>query len=273
MKRIAILFSAAILLATSAGAAQLYRWVDEKGNVEWRDTPPPANAKKVEQRNVGGSSIQTSELPYSVQVAMKNFPVTLWTTSCGAGCDQAKAHLTRRGVPYTEKDPQADVDAFQKLTGSNEVPVLFVGKTQIKGYLDSQYDAALDAAGYPRTPPPGSKPAATAAAKPAAKPETAKPAETAKAPAAKPGVTQAGPPVKLYTHPECGEPCNEAKALLAGRNISFEEAVVGGSATVEELQKVTGDMRVPVLIVGSSIVRAFHEATYHQTLDAAGYSR
>jgi glutaredoxin len=267
MKRIAISSILAILVSLPLGAAQLYRWVDEKGNVEWRDTPPPVGAKNVEQRNVGGSTIPTAGLPYNVQIAIKNFPVTLWTTNCGPTCDQAKAHLVRRGVPYTEKDAQADIDAFQKLTGGTDVPVLYVGRTQIKGYLDSQYDSALDAAGYPRTPPPGLKPAA--------KPPAAKPAETpaAKEPAAKPGATQSGPPVKLYTFPECGAPCSAAKTLLAGRRIPFEEAVVGVNTSANELQRVSGDLRVPVLVVGETIERAFQEESYHKALDAAGYAR
>ena len=88
------LFALAIALASGPlSSAQLYRWVDEKGNVEWRDTPPPANAKQVEQRTVGSNTIQTSTLPYSVQQAVKNFPVTLWTTDCGEPCTQARNHL------------------------------------------------------------------------------------------------------------------------------------------------------------------------------------
>jgi hypothetical protein len=154
-------------------AAQLYRWVDEKGNVEYRDTPPPSSAKKVEQLSVGGGTTEASSLPFSVQQAAKNFPVTLWNSSCGAPCDQARAHLTRRGVPYTEKDPQGDPEAFQKLTGGLDVPVLYVGSTRLKGYLDSEWDSALDAVGYPRTAitPYGPKPVVRPPAVPAAPPE------------------------------------------------------------------------------------------------------
>jgi opacity protein-like surface antigen len=60
MKKITILAVALAVLALPASAAQLYRWVDEKGRVEWRDTPPPPNARKVEQRNLGTNTIQTS---------------------------------------------------------------------------------------------------------------------------------------------------------------------------------------------------------------------
>jgi len=100
-----IVFLIALLLAAgTVQAAQLYRWVDDKGRVEWRDTPPPANAKKVERRTVGGSVIETTELPFSVQQAAKNFPLTLFITDCGDGCTKARAHLNRRGLPFTEKN-------------------------------------------------------------------------------------------------------------------------------------------------------------------------
>lgn len=150
------------LAAPPLGAAELYRWVDDKGNVEWRDTPPPSTAKKVEKRNVGGNTIQTSTLPYSVQQAIKNSPVTLWVFECGVVCNDARAHLTKRGVPYTERNSQKEIEVLKKLSGGTEVPLLLVGSKQLKGYLATDWDAALDAAGYPRTPLPGFKPPAKA---------------------------------------------------------------------------------------------------------------
>ena len=142
----------------SLAAQKIYVWTDESGNKEYRDTPPPPHAKNVQQRQIGVSTIQTSELPFSVRQAMQNFPVTLWVFNCGAACDSARAHLLRRGVPHTEKDPQANPADFEKLTGGREVPVLYVGNTRLKGYLESEWDTTLDAAGYPRTPPLGFKP-------------------------------------------------------------------------------------------------------------------
>ena len=265
MKQSLILIGLATILSGAVFAAQIYRWVDENGRVEWRDTPPPASAKKVERRSVGGNMIETSTLPYSVQVAAKNFPVTLWTTKCGAACDQAKAHLARRGVPYSEKDPQAEVEAFQKLTGGNEVPVLYVGKTQIKGYLASQYDAALDAAGYPSSVPAGTKPMAKGA-EPASKD---KPAATAAA--SKPAAGGL-PPVRLYTHPQC-VPCGEAKSLLASRGVSFSEISADTAEGLAELEKVSGGKNVPVLFVGQSMVSGYADTNFNKALDDAGFPR
>jgi hypothetical protein len=106
---------------------------------------------------VGGNTIETSEIPYSVQQAVKNHPVTLWSYDCGDPCAKARAHLVKRGVPFTERSPQKELDAMKKATGGTDVPFLVVGSTQLKGYLDTAWDAALDTAGYPRTPPPGFK--------------------------------------------------------------------------------------------------------------------
>jgi hypothetical protein len=148
---------AAAIAPSSLWAAQLYRWIDERGNVEWRDTPPPPGARQIEQRKVSGNTIETSTLPYSVQQAIKNHPVTLWTVDCGEPCSKATAHLARRGVPHTVRNARKEPEALEKATGGRDVPVLSVGSQLLKGYLESSWDAALDSAGYPHTPLPGVK--------------------------------------------------------------------------------------------------------------------
>ncbi len=172
MTRIAVLLAAVLAVhAATATAAQLYRWVDDKGRVEWRDTPPPANAKKVERRTVGGSVIETSTLPYSVQQAVRNFPVTLYTTDCGQNCKDARAHLIRRGIPYTEKNPQNDLESYKKMTnGVPQVPLLVVGSDSLQGYSRDLWDRALDSVGYPREPAPGYAPPSIPARAPAPAP-------------------------------------------------------------------------------------------------------
>lgn len=143
-----------IACAGSLQAAQLYRWVDSKGNVEWRDTPPPAAApaRKVEQRKVGDNVIGTSEASYSLQLATKNNPVTLWAAAeCAKICDGARAHLARRGVPYNEKTPASDVATWKKISPANELPMLQVGPITLRGYQDAEWDNTLDSAGYPRS--------------------------------------------------------------------------------------------------------------------------
>ena len=265
MKFTAMLLGAATAISGTLFAAQLYRWVDEKGNVEFRDTPPPASApaKKIEERKMGGGAVPAAALPYSVQQAMKNFPVTLWATDCGDACTNARAHLARRGVPYVEKDPQAEFESFKKATGGTEVPVIFVGSTRLKGYLESDLDTALDAAGYPRT----------ALVSPAAKPAS-KPAEKAAAAQPKPAAPAApAGGVRLYTSPDCGANCADARQLLGARGVAFQEVQVVSPAQIAELKKMTGNEVVPVLHLGQFWVQGYNPADYESVLDKAGYRR
>ena len=100
--------------------------------------------------------------------------MTLYVTECGEFCNSARAHLKKRGIPYTEKNPTdpKETEAFKKISGGGiEVPLMVVGTLRtIKGYLASDWDAALDQAGYPSTAVPGAKPAAKPPAAAAATP-------------------------------------------------------------------------------------------------------
>ena len=166
MKTFVLLLLAAF--ATSVIGAEMYRWVDDKGVVNYTPFPPPATIKYVETRKFGGNTVQTSDASFSLQQATRNFPVVLYATDCGELCNNARAHLKKRGIPYQEKNPTAakEGDEFKKLSGGGmEIPLLVVGSLKtIKGYLASDWDATLDQAGYPSTAVPGAKPASTPAA-------------------------------------------------------------------------------------------------------------
>jgi glutaredoxin len=85
---------------------------------------------------------------------MNEFPVTLYTSpSCKDTCAMAREALNRRGVPFREIQAW-DKDSIQelvKVAGSNQVPVLLVGRSVQKGFEQRAFDALLDSARYPRT--------------------------------------------------------------------------------------------------------------------------
>jgi len=61
-------------LSGLAQAGELFRWVDADGKVHYTDQPPPASAKKVEEKKLSGSTIDTSEMPYALRQAIKKSP-------------------------------------------------------------------------------------------------------------------------------------------------------------------------------------------------------
>lgn len=151
-----------LLLFPSLAFTQVFRWVDENGKVQYSDKPPPPNAKNVQKKSLSGGAASSTPLPFALQEASKNFPVTLYTNEeCKDICAQARDLLNKRGVPYKEisiEDKQG-LDGFKKLTGGSSFPVMLVGRDMQKGYESSVFHAALDTAGYPRNSllPPGAQ--------------------------------------------------------------------------------------------------------------------
>jgi glutaredoxin len=154
--RVLIAFS--LLAFALAAEAQLYRWTDESGAVHYTDTPPPANAKNVQKKasaRPGGA--EAAQRPYALQQAVKNFPVTIYTSKdCGDPCKKGLDYLNKRGVPFTEKvvAKQDEIDELTKLAGAPRVPVMVVGVTVLKDYEEQGWNEALDTAGYPKTGAP-----------------------------------------------------------------------------------------------------------------------
>ncbi len=158
--------------STSLAAASLYQWKDAQGRTVYSDQPPPPNIHNAQQKAFKGSVIEIGE-SYAGKTAREKFPVTLYASACGPLCDQARQLLTQRGIPFSNKDPQASTEAeteLKKLTGRTSVPVLVVGSDKIDGFEAGQWQAALDHAGYPKSAPAGSKPVSATAPTPAAAP-------------------------------------------------------------------------------------------------------
>jgi glutaredoxin len=80
-------------------------------------------------------------------------------------------------------------------------------------------------------------------------------------------------PVTMYTAPACGELCTSGRDLLVKRGIPYSERDVSNVTDAEAVKKLTGDVRVPLLVVGDNKVRGYEEGAWNGALDGAGYPR
>ena len=142
--------------SVQAQAPQVYRYVDPSGRVVYSDRPPPSDVKNVQTKRLGANFVETSEPSVAAQQASDRFPATLFTFECGDVCTNAEALLNKRGVPYAVIDVQRDEQGMirmKALSGEDRAPVLALGdKIIVKGYSEARWQAALDEAGYPKTP-------------------------------------------------------------------------------------------------------------------------
>lgn len=172
-------------LSAPAQAQTIYKYVGPDGRIVFSDKPPSQGENAVERSHdgrYGDTSASESELPYTLRQVVVRYPVILYSSENCEPCANGRAMLTARGVPFSERTIKTvkDSEAFQRLSGTDSLPVLTVGNQVIKGYSDAQWNQYLDAAGYPatsqlprnyRNPPPEPLTAPTPA-KPATPPAT-----------------------------------------------------------------------------------------------------
>jgi glutaredoxin len=151
---LAAALTSVLALAAATASAQIYRWTDEKGRVHITDTPPPPSARS--RKSISGAGAQSAspaQTPYALAQAMKNFPVTLYTSpTCKDPCANARTVLNQRGVPFKEVqvwDEQTNAE-LKQVSGGSDVPTLVVGRSVHRGFQHSAYDSLLDSARYPK---------------------------------------------------------------------------------------------------------------------------
>ena len=77
-------------------------------------------------------------------------------------------------------------------------------------------------------------------------------------------------PVTLYTGTDCA-PCIAGRSLLVTRGIPFSERTVMTREDSETLLDLTGQKSLPVLHIGTQLLKGFSDAEWSRYLDAAGY--
>ncbi len=150
------LSSALSLLLFSSLVHAQYKVVQPDGSVTYTDKPPLTSNVRVTPLGRPGSRAATAAeigLPPDLRSVTQRHPVTLFTTAdCGVPCDSGRRLLQQRGVPYSEKRINTDEDAvaLERLVGARTVPAVTIGAQPLRGFLDTEWAAFLDAAGYPR---------------------------------------------------------------------------------------------------------------------------
>ncbi|MCA1978592.1 MAG: glutaredoxin family protein, partial [Thiobacillus sp.] len=80
-------------------------------------------------------------------------------------------------------------------------------------------------------------------------------------------------PITLYAS-ACGVPCDQARQLLSDRGVPYSSKDPQASPEAQaDLQKLTGRLSVPVLVVGADKIDGFEAGQWQALLDRAGYPK
>lgn len=153
----ALALSMLVLLAASAGPAwALYKVIGPDGRVTYTDRPPADLSSKVTPLGRDGLAPPPTgpeaALPAELRQATTRYPVTLYTATDCPPCETARQLLQGRGVPFTEKRviSEEDAVAYERVVGGRTVPGATIGSQALRGLSATDWNAYLDAAGYPR---------------------------------------------------------------------------------------------------------------------------
>ena len=186
MKSSFLLLLIASLSWSGSASAQLYKFVDANGKISYSDTPPATHPAQ----KLAIARSHDDALPAELANAIKQAPVTLYTTRNCAPCDEGRTALIERGIPHTEKTVTSNEDMamLKQAGGDQQLPLLLIGSQKYSGFQNEIWQAALTAAAYPvasQLPANYRHAAASAAAPPKAADAKATPAQpNARQPAA-----------------------------------------------------------------------------------------
>jgi glutaredoxin len=118
------------LLAASPASAQIHRWVDADGRVQYSDKPPAPAAKAA------------ADQPRP--------EIRMYATDWCPHCRRAQAFFAKQGIRYTHIDiekSEAGRAEYRSL-GGRGVPLIVVGSQRMSGFGEERMMQMLKSAGY-----------------------------------------------------------------------------------------------------------------------------
>jgi glutaredoxin len=150
------LLALVVFSGSDANAQQIYRVVGPDGRVTFTDKAPVDSSSRATAATataLPSSGTDISTLPFELRQTASRYPVTLYSgPGCGP-CDQGRALLATRGIPFVEKTVTSseDIEALKRLAGAPSLPFLSIGGQQLRGFSVIEWGQFLDAAGYPKS--------------------------------------------------------------------------------------------------------------------------
>ena len=155
---IALIFilSALVFYLCGTAIAEMYRWVDENGDTQITDSPPP-KAKSSGDVKIYRDTPQESQSSEQEPVVKKQEAkpsletrrkpeVILYGTSWCPYCRKARDFFRSRGIDFTEYDIEKDKEAAlrkKELDPRGGVPFAIINGRSVHGFSESAYDRAL----------------------------------------------------------------------------------------------------------------------------------
>lgn len=143
--RLCVLCVCCFILAATA-QAEIFRWVDDHGNIQFGDRPPPSSAAKrveVEINSYEGVAVDSFEaFSSAASKAGYDQKIVMYSTSWCGVCKRARRFLSLRKIPFEEYDVEKTRKGqkdYAELKGRG-VPILLVGGQRMNGFSAARFE-------------------------------------------------------------------------------------------------------------------------------------
>lgn len=142
-------------LNQTVSAAEIHRWVDEKGEIHYSNAPTKnAEEKQQLQKVMTYPEEMATERDSKEPVKSKDASdeirskkeISIYTTATCPYCHRAKDYLSKKGLKFTEIDVQRNREGLNRMTeisGQTGVPVIVINGDVIIGFNPHAIDDKL----------------------------------------------------------------------------------------------------------------------------------
>lgn len=137
------LFALMMGFAINTANAEIYKWVDEHGEVHFGDRESTEHAaEKVDVKINTIDSVTVYKSPAPAPVAAKKDVVLYTAEWCGV-CKKARAYMKENKIPFKEYDVEKSDKGrrdFKKMKGDG-VPIILVDDQRMDGFAPKSFDS------------------------------------------------------------------------------------------------------------------------------------
>lgn len=132
-----------VLLFACPVCAEIYKWVDEKGNTHYSDSKPDHLPATTVDAPINHYRYQALPAPeFEPEESRSARPVVIYTTSWCRYCKKARSYFAANNIRYVERNIETSAQArreYDRLQGTG-VPILRIGNTLMRGWDQSRFE-------------------------------------------------------------------------------------------------------------------------------------
>jgi glutaredoxin len=149
------LFAVAGMLACVQVSAEMYKWTDKDGRIQYSDRPAAqGSSERVHINTVpagssaGAGAVTSGETKSETE--KQPLDVVLYATKTCEYCLKTREFFTQRGISWNEIDIESSAQAQNefKNRGGKGVPLVFINGEPVRGFSEERLQSVLSRYGY-----------------------------------------------------------------------------------------------------------------------------